>query len=216
MIKNIEGIIFDLDNTLILSEHVNVEAGKKTFRELGLPLTNDEAQIIPGKGSLDYVPIFMKKRGLPESEYRTIIARNRANYDKIWDAEIRLMPHARETLEILRTRGKRLAIATTNRKSVVEKFFKKFSLHSYFDCYASSEDVTKRKPDPEVYNVVKMRMGLPDNALVAVEDMEIGVRAVKGAGLVCVAIPSEYSRSEDFRMADFVLASLGELPDLVE
>src|SRR3989338_3040162 len=101
MIKNIEGIIFDLDNTLILSEHVNIEAGKKTFRELGLPLTNDEAQIIPGKSSLDYVPILLKKRGFPESEYRTIIAQNRANYDAIWDAEVRLVPHARAILEIL-------------------------------------------------------------------------------------------------------------------
>lgn len=216
LIHDIEGVIFDLDGTLIASEHINVAAGRKTFQELGQPLTEKEEKIIPGKSSLDSVPIFLAKRGFPEAECRAVIAKYRANYDAIWDAEVRLMPQAREILAALRSRGKRIAIATTNRRSTVEKVLEKFELRSYFDCYASSEDVTNRKPDPEIYNIAKMLLGLPDDALIAVEDTEIGVKSAKSAGLICVAIPSEYSRNENFQMADFILASLGELPGLVK
>ena len=66
------------------------------------------------------------------------------------------------------------------------------------DVVIAGDDVSKKKPDPEIYNVAAARLGLDKTACVVVEDSMVGLRAAKAAGMACVITYTEQTAAEDF------------------
>ena len=69
---------------------------------------------------------------------------------------------------------------------------------SKLDIIIAGDDVSKKKPDPEIYNTAAERLGLPNTACVVVEDSIVGLRAAKSAGMKCVITYTEQTVEEDF------------------
>jgi HAD superfamily hydrolase (TIGR01509 family) len=211
--RNYDAVIFDLDETLTCSEHVNRDAVVETLhREVGISLTDEEIRMIPGRPSSETIAMFLEKKGFPKELAEKLLQKNRVRYDRIWDAKVKLMPGADAVVRQLHRNGVLLAIGTTNRQSVVEKFVMRFDFHDIFTMIVSGKDVKRTKPDPEVYLIAAAGIGIPQQRILVVEDTEIGVCAAKAAGLACAAIPSEYSRGQNFTKANFVLS---QLPDIL-
>ena len=156
-----------------------------------------------------------KKYGIPVELAETIRKNQREAYQGLWDEIATIMPDAKNTLEILKSRNKMLSLATTNRIHTVEKFINAFDLHGFFSLILTQEDVTHRKPHPEVYLLAKQRIALSEEEILVVEDSEVGVAAAKAAGLYCAAVPNQHTRSHDFSRADYVCGSLKEILKLV-
>ncbi len=121
----------------------------------------------------------------------------------------------KETLETLKERGITLALATTSTSDSVRKFLHKFRLLGYFTLILTREDVSERKPNPEIYIKADDELGYNHDEIIVVEDTEIGVRAAKSAGLNCVAVPNQYTKKQDFSMADYVIESIAELSKFI-
>jgi len=66
------------------------------------------------------------------------------------------------------------------------------------DVIIAGDDVSKKKPDPEIYNVAASRLGLSSDACVVVEDSMVGLRAAKAAGMKCVITYTEETADQDF------------------
>ena len=73
--------------------------------------------------------------------------------------------------------------------------------------------VARKKPDPEIYQMVVGLLGLPASSCVAFEDSQSGVAAAKGAGLLAVAVPHAMSADHDFSGADLLLDTLSEFDE---
>lgn len=74
--------------------------------------------------------------------------------------------------------------------------------------------VKNKKPDPEIYNLAKEKLGLnPANCMV-VEDSRNGLLAAKTAGMKCIVTKSHYTESEDFSEAEAVFPELGDNPNI--
>jgi len=71
-----------------------------------------------------------------------------------------------------------------------------------------AEDVARGKPAPDVYRLAAERLGLPPAQCLVLEDAPNGVAAAKAAGMKCVAVPNEMTRSLDLSAADAILPSL--------
>ncbi|MDO8619752.1 MAG: HAD family phosphatase [bacterium] len=217
---NIKGVVFDFDGVLIPeSEQVNVLAARKTFADMGLSLTEAEVGSIPGHSSKTYVPRLLQARGISAERDTEVIATNRQNYDAIWSGwpgSVTLAPHLDEVLAHLVRMGIVLAIATTNRRSVINRFLALLLAPHPFGVIVTGEDVKRHKPDPEVYQIATKHLGMSAEHLIAVEDTVIGVQAAKAAGLRCVAIPNSFTKNQDFSQADHLLGTLEELLKLIE
>jgi beta-phosphoglucomutase-like phosphatase (HAD superfamily) len=74
--------------------------------------------------------------------------------------------------------------------------------------------VSKKKPDPEIYNLVLARLHLEPAECVVVEDNRNGLLAAKGAGMRCVVTTNGYTEDEDFAEADLVVSELGDPPNV--
>ncbi|MCK4399310.1 MAG: HAD-IA family hydrolase, partial [Methanophagales archaeon] len=118
-------------------------------------------------------------------------------------------------LDTFKSKGIILALATPSTRDSVKRFLQKFRLEGYFKVVLTREDVSERKPNPEIYIRAKNELGYNPDEIIVVEDTEIGVIAAKSAGLNCAAIPNQYTKKQDFSKADYVLESIGELSKLV-
>ena len=201
---------------LVHSEKANIEAAVKTFKDIGKPLTEEEEKLIPGRASLDFIPEFLRVRGddSPDS-HDHVYTINKENYTMIWKEVVVIFPLVQSTLKELISEGKVLGIATTNRKETIEMFFDNFGMREYFSYVITGEDVQKRKPDPEVYNLAVEKSGLSKEELLAVEDTSIGLSSAKRAGLRCVVIPNEYTAHENFSQADHIVESIQDILHIV-
>ncbi|MBI2613966.1 MAG: HAD-IA family hydrolase, partial [Candidatus Levybacteria bacterium] len=118
---------------------------------------------------------------------------------------------AKKTINYLKSKKITIVLATSSSRSAVNKFINKFHLSNAFSLIITKDDVTKRKPDPQIYNLAKEKINLKDEEILVVEDTQIGVEASKSAGLICVAIPNKYTENQDFSKVDYILGSLEEL-----
>lgn len=83
-----------------------------------------------------------------------------------------------------------------------------------FDLILAGDVVSKKKPDPEIYNLALQRLDLKPNECVVIEDSRNGLLAAKTAGIYCVITTNGYTKDEDFTEADVVVSELGDLPNV--
>ena len=74
--------------------------------------------------------------------------------------------------------------------------------------------VSKKKPDPEIYNLASQRLGAEPSECVVVEDSRNGLLAAKAAGMRCLVTTNGYTKNEDFDEADLVVSELGDPPNV--
>ncbi len=210
----IKAIIFDFDGVLADSEHVNIESGIRTFRELGYELNDEDKGFIVGKHSKDTVPHFIKIKDINVQEEQAV-ERYRDIFEDLWSGGVQAMPAIEKTLHILKQKNIVLALATNNRQSRVDAFLKQFKLEDVFSVIVDNKRVTRRKPDPEVYLKALEELHLPPDVVLAVEDSNVGLEAAKAAGLRCAVIPNKYTKSHDFSSANFILKTPQDLLSLI-
>ena len=84
---------------------------------------------------------------------------------------------------------------------------------SRFEFVLAGDIVSRKKPDPEIYEMAKARLELPANECIVIEDSRNGLLAAVGAGLPCFITTSTYTVDEDFTEAVGIAAELGDPPD---
>ncbi len=79
-----------------------------------------------------------------------------------------------------------------------------------FDIVLAGDVVSKKKPDPEIYNLALTRTGLKPDEVIVVEDSRNGVLAAKAAGTHVVVTTNAYTEKEDVSAGDIILTCLGD------
>jgi HAD superfamily hydrolase (TIGR01509 family) len=84
---------------------------------------------------------------------------------------------------------------------------------SRFEFVLAGDIVSRKKPDPEIYDMAKAKLGLPTSECLVIEDSRNGLLAAVGAGLPCFITTSTYTVDESFTEAVGVAPELGDPPD---
>ncbi len=114
----------------------------------------------------------------------------------------------REALEA----GLRRAVCTTSNERAAKAITEKALADIPFDLVLAGDVVSRKKPDPEIYNLALSSLELkPDEAFV-VEDSRNGVQAAKAAGLPVVVTTNYYTEQEDVSAGDIIVTCLGDPP----
>jgi len=207
-------VVFDLDGVLVDSEELNVGSALEALRALGHAPDPREAARIVGRHPADYLPELGSRLGMSEDDVRRALRIQTEIYVRLWGEKARLREGAREVLARLHGRGFRLGLATSAGRRHVDACLDRFGLGDVFEVVLTKDDVSRRKPDPEVYVACLARFGLSRGELVVVEDSIHGVRAARAAGVRCVAIRTAQTPEDALMGADAIISSLGELEDL--
>ena len=190
--KQIRGIIFDIDGTLVDSfsaltsvfnkrtSHFNLEPVSKQFLthflKKGLNLTELLRMIFPPQ--TDESLIERCKREILE------------DFLKIEASEVKPFPGINELFQNLRDRDLKIGIATGRTSTPENEWnrFKRFGLERFIDSIVTSREVARRKPAPDAIIECAKRMNVPVEKCLVVGDTEADIIATRRAGGIPVAI----------------------------
>lgn len=211
----LRGIIFDMDGVLVDSERYICEAAMRMFQEEhNLTVKPEDFLPFVGSGENRYVGGVAETYGLKIDVEKDKI-RTYNIYGEIVHGKLEPLSGAREFIVKAKSRGLKLAVASSADRMKVDINLRESGLSpELFDAIVSGQDVTHKKPDPEIFLLAAQRIGISPSEGVVVEDAVNGVVAAKVGGFKCLGLTTTFS-PEELSQADWVAPTLEEVPDEV-
>lgn len=211
----IKGLIFDLDGVLVFTDKFHYRAWKTMADELGVYFDETINHRLRGVSRMDSLEIILERYEGPDLSLREkekLAEKKNEIYRTLLESMTPddVTKEVRDTLTKLREKGYKLAIGSSskNAKFILEKV----ELKDAFDAISDGNNITKSKPDPEVFLKAAEYLGLPPKACMVVEDAEAGIEAAKKGGMYAAGI-GEAAKSIN---ADESLKIFSELVDIVD
>jgi beta-phosphoglucomutase-like phosphatase (HAD superfamily) len=121
-----------------------------------------------------------------------------------------------ELMGWLTTHDLRRGLASTSSRDWVDRVVDGLAVRHHFHALVAGDEVSVRKPAPDVYLRAADRLGVPPEACLALEDSAPGVASARAAGMRCIAVPNRITSYQDLSAAHRQVAHLGEItPDLL-
>jgi len=201
-----EGIIFDLDGTLIDSEPNYYESDRILMEEYGVEFSEEMKKKYVGVGNSFMMEDLRRTYNLSDSMEALLEKKNRYYMD-IARRNTKTFPEMKKLVERLAEEGYKLAIASGSSPEVIEELTEIVGVRKYFERLVSSEEVLHGKPAPDIFIEAARRLGIKTSEAIVLEDTQYGVEAAVRAGMRCVAIPTINNPLDvNFRMADLLFA----------
>lgn len=191
--NHIHAIIFDLDGVICSTDRYHYLAWKTLADRLGLPFDETVNGKLRGVSRMESLEIVLgdRRNDYSREEKQALAAEKNEVYKSFL---ARMTPEdlpegAWMTLNALRQRGYLLAIGSSSKNT--RQILNQLGLGSFFDAVADGTQITRSKPDPEVFLLAASMLGVsPENALV-IEDAESGIQAALAGGFHTIGIRSE-------------------------
>jgi beta-phosphoglucomutase len=210
----LKAIFFDLDGTLIDSEHFYFDCWNEILAEVGAQLTfHDWVNNYAGFPLLVNAQKISEKYGLNEPYDKLVERREKLTLERFKTIDVKLMPFALETLNFFRDKGLMLAIATSSIRKDVETIFERNGFNQFFNLVITRSDVTNGKPHPECYLTCCEQLNVNSDECIVFEDTVNGLTSAKAAGLTCYAIQSNTEEHQKLKAADKIFLNLKEAVD---
>lgn len=217
MMKNIKAAIFDMDGTIVDSmwvwEQIDFEYLAKHNIKASPLLKHDIAHL-----SFDEVAVYFKNIfNLP---YTTEEIKNHWNemaFDK-YTTSVKLKPGVRSFLKVLKAKGIKIALATSNNTLLLEACLKANGVYEYFDSITLTDEVSRGKDFPDVYLLAAEKLKVNPNECIVFEDILPAVKGAKAAGMTVVGVYDEHSKDthEDMKiLADRFINEYNEINSAV-
>ena len=210
---NLQALIFDMDGLMIDSERLYGQAQRVIARSFGKELRDDVLGRMMGRKPIESLAIFAEEHGISAAPEELLRMRNDIMRMKLTH-ELEPMPGLDHILETYHGVLK-LAVATGAQEEFLDLVVDQLGIRGRFDVLQSSDDVVAGKPDPEIYLVTCRKLGVAPAEGVVLEDSSNGALAGKRAGCSVIAVPTEYTRTQDFSCADAVARDLFEASSIV-
>ena len=159
---------------------------------------------------MESLEIILEKstKAYTEEEKLEMAEEKNANYRKLL-AQMSpkdLSSEVKETLDLLHA-GKLLAIGSSSKNTAF--ILERIGLGDYFDAVADGNDITRSKPDPEVFLIAAKRLKLNPQECLVVEDAKAGVDAAVAGGFDCAAVGD----AAGYEAASYSLKSVSDLKE---
>ncbi|MCQ2411127.1 MAG: HAD family phosphatase [Elusimicrobiaceae bacterium] len=215
----IESVIFDMDGLLLSTEPIYFKCYQKAAAAHGQNFTFELFKTCVGMSTADSTKLIEHHFGgqLNAKDLYRLACENFESYVRE-GGEILFRPGAKEAVEFFHRRGFKLAVASSNIRRWVEGLLRRKEVWDYFRVVVTSEDVSRPKPDPEIYLTAARLLGTDTPQCLAFEDSVAGATAAISAHIrTCVVPqikqPDTFVREHAFR----VYKSLEDIyPDMDE
>ena len=185
-----KAFIFDLDGVLVSTDKYHYQAWKKMADDEGIYFDEKINDRLRGVSRMASLGIVLERAGRQYTEEEKVALANKKN-DLYRDLLKKLIPADRlagvtETLKKLRAEGFLLAVGSSSKNTPT--ILDKIGYGGYFDAVSDGNNITKSKPDPEVFVKAAEMLKLPAEECFVVEDAKAGIDAAKAGGFVSVGI----------------------------
>ena len=207
-----KAFLFDLDGTLVDSMWIWRDIDIEYLGRFGIQLPEDLQSCIEGMSFSETAQYFKARFSIPDTLEQMKDDWNRMAWDKYLH-EVGLKAGVREFLAYYRSRGVKMAIATSNSRELVTAVVEAHGLTGFFDTIVTGCDVAHGKPSPDIYLEAAARLGVGPGECLVFEDIVPGIQAGRNAGMTVVAVEDAYSLYQERQkreLADIYIADYTE------
>lgn len=209
----LKGVIFDLDGVLLFTDKYHYLAWKALADKLNIPFDEKVNNRLRGVSRMDSLNIILSYSDQTFSEAEKEVMAEEKNelyreyLQKMTPSDV--SDDTRAVLEKLRECGLKLAIGSSSKNTPL--ILEKTDMAKYFHAVSDGNNITRSKPDPEVFLKAAEYLNLQPCECIVVEDAEAGIDAGNAGGFVTVGIGC----AEQYKKTKHPIKSLAELLKLV-
>ncbi|WP_417886135.1 beta-phosphoglucomutase [Zunongwangia sp.] len=206
-----KAVIFDLDGVIVDTAKYHFLAWRKLANDLGFDFTKAQNEELKGVSRVESLKKILNwgNKELSEEEFNHQMKLKNDNYlsyiDKMDESEI--LPGVQKILDFLKENNIPYALgsASKNAKHILEKIHLKNS----FTAIVDGTDVSKAKPDPEVFLIAAKRLQRNPEQCIVFEDAVAGIEAANRGGMLSIGIGEEKTLFEaNYIFNDFTEISI--------
>ncbi len=187
--KQYDGYIFDCDGTIADSMTLHHRAWKEAFAEHGASFdyTWEIFFSLAGVGHEDTVRKMNARFG-DKLDPAAVTRSKEEHYYRMVDDVLPITPVA-DFAKALAARGAKIAVASGGPRYMVERTLRAIGMEGMFDAVVTQDDISRSKPDPEIFLMAAQWLGVAPERCIVFEDSHLGIAGAKSAGMDWVLIP---------------------------
>jgi len=205
-------ILFDHDGVLVDTEFWYYKAAERALADIGLTLDKQQYLWDMAQGLGSWVQA--KAAGIDEPTLNKRRVARDAYYQKYLRTEAIEIEGVVDDLAEL-SRYARMAIVTTAKRVDFELIHENRQIRQFMDFVLVRDDYELAKPHPEPYLTALRRFGASKEEALVVEDSGRGLSSAVAAGIDCVIVYNEFTKTHDFSQASYRIDTLIELKDII-
>lgn len=188
--KEVKAVLFDLDGVIVSTDECHFNAWKRLTDEEGIYFDRIINERLRGVSRMESLEIILERSEKVYAHEQKLALAERKNsfYKELIKAltPADILPGVNKLLQDLKDSGIKIAIGSSSKNSPL--ILEKIGLDSFFDITVDGNDISKSKPDPEVFIKGAQGLGLSPQECIVVEDADAGVEAALAGGMRVVAI----------------------------
>lgn len=181
----IKAVIFDLDGVIVSTDECHYNAWKRIADENGIYFDREINNRLRGVSRMESLDIVLERaeREYTDAEKAEMAEKKNGYYREYIDrlTPDAVLPGVADNLNELKDNGIKIAIGSSSKNTPL--ILKRIGYEDYFDAVSDGNNITKSKPDPEVFLKAAEMLGIPPEDCMIVEDADSGIAAGKAAGM---------------------------------
>jgi beta-phosphoglucomutase len=188
--KKEKAFIFDLDGVIVDTAKYHFLAWRNLAKALGFDFTEEQNELLKGVSRVESLEILLSigKVELPEEKKQKLLLQKNKEYleyvNKMTSEEI--LPGVNDLLNFLEINDIKYALGSASKNAPL--ILEKVGLLNRFTAIVDGNDVSKAKPDPEVFLIGASKLGMSPENCVVVEDAIAGIQAANAAKMISIGI----------------------------
>lgn len=213
-----KGIIFDLDGVIVDTAKYHYLAWKKLANQLGFEFTEEQNELFKGvsrKRCLEILIEIGNVKATQEDFDRWMIEKNLdyLAYIENMDAS-EILPDVPKILTLLKENAIPIALGSASKNAL--PILQKVGLAHFFDVIVDGNNVTKAKPNPEVFLMAAQKMNISPSNCIVFEDAVAGIEAANAANMISIGIGEKEVLSQaTYIFKDFTEISIDFMKSLI-
>lgn len=179
-----QAVIFDLDGVICFTDKYHYQAWKAVADELGVYFDETINNRLRGVSRMDSLEIILERYDghLTDAQKVAIAEKKNALYRELLQnmSPSDLSAEVKSTLDALRAGGLKLAIGSSSKNT--RFILSQLGLEGFFDAISDGTNITRSKPDPQVFTMAAGFLGLDPSVCLVVEDAQAGIAAARAGG----------------------------------
>lgn len=212
-IDSYDGVIFDLDGTLIDSNWVWSQIDIDFLGKRGFDVPEDYMQIIAPMGFEATADYTISRFGLNETR-EAVVKEWHDMAIESYSNKVKLKEGVKKYLEYLKQNGKVMSVATASDMRLVIPVLENNGIKDYFHNITTVKEVVRGKGFPDIYDRASEKMGLKKEKCIVFEDIIQGIQGAKNGGYRTVAVydgHSEKDKMEIEKLCDMYIHNFEEM-----
>lgn len=208
--RRVEGLIFDIDGTLIDSNDIHATAWQEAFARFGKKIAFEDVRAQIGKGGDLLVPDLLNAREM-QTFGRKLMTYRKKLFKRDYIDRIEPFAGIRESFEVLHNRDIAIVLASSAEPDEIKHYVKLLDVEDLIDGSISAKDAKLSKPSPDIFEAAALKLKAPKVKTLIVGDSPYDILAAHRAALPIVAVRCGGFEPEKLAKAEFLWDNVAEV-----